>query len=204
MHLIRGFGCYSNSRTARQFVWLFEDARNKNIENVLILFGDQLYRMDYMELIQNHIDRNSDIIVLCVPVGESRASDYGLMKINNKTRVIQFWDKPTGAVLEEMRVDTQILGLSQDAALRNPYIASMGVYVFKTDVFLKLLTQVYPTANDFGSEILPSSVKEQNIQAYFFRDYWVDIDTLKSFYEANLALTKEVGLMKCVLAVNMF
>ncbi|KAL9231651.1 hypothetical protein vseg_006850 [Gypsophila vaccaria] len=177
----------------RQFIWLFEDARNKNIENVLILSGDQLYRMDYMELVQNHIDRNSDITVSCVPVGESRASDYGLMKINSKGRVIQFWEKPTGADLEAMRVDTQILGLSQDDALRNPYIASMGVYVFKTDVLLKLLTEVYPTANDFGSEILPSSVKERNIQAYLFRDYWEDIGTLKSFYEANLALTKEVS-----------
>lgn len=175
----------------RQFIWLFEDARNKHIENVLILSGDQLYRMDYMDLVQNHIDRNSDITVSCVPVGESRASDYGLMKIDSNGRVIQFCEKPRGSGLEAMRVDTQILGLPREDASRNPYIASMGVYVFKTEVLLKLLTQSSPTANDFGYEILPSAVKDQNIQAYLFRDYWEDIGTLRSFYEANLALTKE-------------
>ncbi|KAL2936324.1 Glucose-1-phosphate adenylyltransferase large subunit 1 [Bienertia sinuspersici] len=158
----------------RQFIWLFEDARNKEIENILILSGDQLYRMDYMDLVQNHIDRNSDITVSCIPVGESRASDYGLMKIDSRGRV---------------QVDTQILGLSREDASRNPYIASMGVYVFKTDVLLKLLTQTYPKSNDFGFEILPAAVKEQNIQAYLFRDYWEDIGTLKSFFNANLALT---------------
>ncbi|KMT00416.1 hypothetical protein BVRB_9g217200 [Beta vulgaris subsp. vulgaris] len=175
----------------RQFIWLFEDARNKQIENIVILSGDQLYRMDYMDLVQNHIDRNSDITVSCVPVGESRASDYGLMKIDSRGRVIQFWEKPKGTELEAMRVDTQILGLSQEDALSNPYIASMGVYVFRTDVLLKLLTQTCPKANDFGFEILPSAVKDQNIQAYLFRDYWEDIGTLKTFFDANLALTKE-------------
>ncbi|KAJ8450915.1 hypothetical protein Cgig2_032540 [Carnegiea gigantea] len=175
----------------RQFIWLFEDARNKHIENVLILSGDQLYRMGYMDLVQNHIDRNSDITVSCIPVGESRASDYGLMKIDSNGRVIQFMEKPRGADLEGMQVDTQILGLPREDALRNPYIASMGVYVFKTEVLLKLLTQAYPTANDFGYEILPSAVNDHNIQAYLFTDYWEDIGSLRSFYEANLALTAE-------------
>ncbi|XP_057520361.1 glucose-1-phosphate adenylyltransferase large subunit 1-like [Amaranthus tricolor] len=175
----------------RQFIWLFEDARNKEIENILILSGDQLYRMDYMDLVQNHIDRNSDITISCVPVGESRASDYGLMKIDSRGRVVHFSEKPKGQDLQAMRVDTQILGLSKEDAMKNPHIASMGVYVFKTEVLLKLLTQTYPRANDFGSEILPAAVKNQNIQAYLFRDYWEDIGTLNSFFEANLALTKE-------------
>lgn len=175
----------------RQFIWLFEDARNKEIENILILSGDQLYRMDYMDLVQNHIDRNSDITISCVPVGESRASDYGLMKIDSRGRVVHFSEKPEGQDLQAMRVDTQILGLSKEDAMKNPHIASMGVYVFKTEVLLKLLTQTYPRANDFGSEILPAAVKNQNIQAYLFRDYWEDIGTLNSFFEANLALTKE-------------
>ncbi|CAO2815033.1 unnamed protein product [Amaranthus hypochondriacus] len=175
----------------RQFIWLFEDARNKDIENILILSGDQLYRMDYMDLVQNHIDRNSDITISCVPVGESRASDYGLMKIDSRGRVVHFSEKPKGQDLQAMRVDTQILGLSKEDAMKNPHIASMGVYVFKTEVLLKLLTHTYPKANDFGSEILPAALKNQNIQAYLFRDYWEDIGTLSSFFEANLALTKE-------------
>ncbi|GAB2252789.1 hypothetical protein Droror1_Dr00005636 [Drosera rotundifolia] len=175
----------------RQFLWLFEDARNKEIENILILSGDQLYRMDYMDFVQNHIDRNADITVSCVPVGESRASDYGLMKIDSTGRVSQFHEKPKGADLKAMQVDTRRLGLSRAEAMVNPYIASMGVYLFKTDVLLELLTQRYPTANDFGSEILPSALNQHNVQAYLFRDYWEDIGTLKSFYDANLALTKE-------------
>ncbi|GMH18178.1 hypothetical protein Nepgr_020019 [Nepenthes gracilis] len=175
----------------RQFIWLFEDARNKNIENILILSGDHLYRMDYMEFVQNHIDRNADITLSCVPVDESRGSDFGLMKIDSRGRVSQFCEKPKGPDLKSMQVDTTILGLSREQAERKLYIASMGVYVFKTDVLLKLLTWRYPTANDFGSEIIPSALAEHNVQAYLFRDYWEDIGTLKSFYDANLALTKE-------------
>uniref|UniRef100_A0A7C8YJ33 Glucose-1-phosphate adenylyltransferase n=1 Tax=Opuntia streptacantha TaxID=393608 RepID=A0A7C8YJ33_OPUST len=179
----------------RHFLWMFEiyaqDPRNKDIENILILSGDQLYRMDYMDLVQNHVDRNSDITISCAPVGESRASDFGLVKIDSNGRVVQFLEKPRGPDLETMRFDTQVLGLSPEDAMRNPYIASMGIYVFKRDLLLEMLTQTYATANDFGSEILPSAVKERNIQAYLFRDYWEDIGTLKSFYEANLALTEE-------------
>ncbi|PHU10628.1 Glucose-1-phosphate adenylyltransferase large subunit, chloroplastic/amyloplastic [Capsicum chinense] len=175
----------------RQFIWVFEDAKNKNIENILILSGDHLYRMDYMELVQNHIDRNSDITLSCALAGDSRASDFGLVKIDSRGRVVQFAEKPKGFDLKAMQVDTTLLGLSPQDAKKSPYIASMGVYVFKTDVLLKLLKWRYPTANDFGSEIIPAAIDEQNVQAYIFRDYWEDIGTIKSFYEANLELTSE-------------
>ncbi|KAA8545992.1 hypothetical protein F0562_020557 [Nyssa sinensis] len=175
----------------RKFTWVFEDAKNKNIENILILSGDQLYRMDYMDFVQNHINRNADITVSCVPVGGSRASDYGLMKIDSRGRIIQFAEKPRGADLKAMQVDTTLFGLSQQDAVKTPYIASMGVYVFRTEVLLNLLRWRYPTSNDFGSEIIPSAVKEHNVQAYLFREYWEDIGTIKSFYDANLALTEE-------------
>ncbi|KAJ1393652.1 Trimeric LpxA-like superfamily [Sesbania bispinosa] len=175
----------------RQFTWVFEDAKHTNIENVLILAGDHLYRMDYMDLVQSHIDRNADITVSCAAVGDSRASDYGLVKVDSRGRIIQFSEKPKGADLKAMQVDTSILGLSPQDALRSPYIASMGVYVFKTDFLLKLLKWRYPTSNDFGSEIIPAAVREHNVQAYFFGDYWEDIGTIKSFYDANLALTEE-------------
>ncbi|XP_059647660.1 glucose-1-phosphate adenylyltransferase large subunit 1-like isoform X2 [Cornus florida] len=177
----------------RQFIWMFEDAKNKNIENIIILSGDHLYRMDYMELLQNHIDRNGDIMVSCVPVGDSRASDFGLMKIDSRGQVIQFAEKPKGADLKAMQVDTTRLGLSPQDAMEAPYIASMGVYVFRTDILLNLLRWRYPTSNDFGSEIIPAAVMEHNVQAYLFKDYWEDIGTIKSFYDANLALTEEIA-----------
>ncbi|KAG7010924.1 Glucose-1-phosphate adenylyltransferase large subunit 1 [Cucurbita argyrosperma subsp. argyrosperma] len=175
----------------RQFTWVFEDAKNRNVENILILAGDHMYRMDYMDFVQNHIDRNADISISCAAVGDSRASDYGLVKMDSRGRIIQFAEKPKGANLNAMRVDTTSLGLSREESLTSPYIASMGVYVFKTDILLNLLKGRYPTSNDFGSEIIPAAVKEHNVQAYIFRDYWEDIGTIKTFYDANLALTEE-------------
>ncbi|CAH9057478.1 unnamed protein product [Cuscuta europaea] len=175
----------------RQFTWVFEDAKNKDVDNIVILSGDQLYRMDYMDLVQNHIDRNSDITISCAAAGESRASDFGLVKIDRWGKVVQFSEKPKRGDLKAMEVDTTLLGLSPQDAKVNPYIASMGVYVFRRDVLLRLLKWRYPTSNDFGSEILPAAVMDHNVQAYVFRDYWEDIGTIKSFYDANLALTEE-------------
>ncbi|KAJ6839638.1 glucose-1-phosphate adenylyltransferase large subunit 3, chloroplastic/amyloplastic isoform X1 [Iris pallida] len=173
----------------RQFHWLFEDARNKHIEDVLILSGDHLYRMDYMDFVQKHRQSGADITLSTLAMDDSRASDFGLMKIDNKGRVMSFSEKPKGAGLKAMAMDTTILGLSREEAEKKPYIASMGVYVFKKDILLNLLRWRFPTANDFGSEIIPASVKEFFMKAYLFNDYWEDIGTIKSFFQANLALT---------------
>lgn len=175
----------------RQFTWVFEDAKTKNVDNILILSGDHLYRMDYMDFLQKHVDTNADITVSCIPMDDSRASDYGLMKIDETGRIVHFAEKPKGNLLKSMQVDTRLLGLSEDEALRNPFVASMGVYVFRTDVLLKLLRWKYPSCNDFGSEIIPCAVAEHNVQAYLFNDYWEDIGTIKSFFDANLALTEQ-------------
>ncbi|CAN6446625.1 unnamed protein product [Victoria cruziana] len=175
----------------RQFTWVFEGAKNKKVENILILSGDHLYRMDYMDFVQRHVDTGADITVSCVPMDDSRASDYGLMKIDDKSRIINFAEKPKGADLKAMQVDNTLLGLTPQEAKKYPYIASMGVYVFRASVLMRLLRWRYPTANDFGSEIIPSAVKEHNVQAYLFNDYWEDIGTVKSFFDANLALTEQ-------------
>ncbi|KAF2535444.1 hypothetical protein F2Q68_00022366 [Brassica cretica] len=129
------------------------------------------------------------ILCLCVLHGR-RASDFGLMKIDEKGRVISFSEKPKGDDLKAMAVDTTILGLSKEEAEKKPYIASMGVYVFKKEILLNLLRWRFPTANDFGSEIIPFSAKEFYVNAYLFNDYWEDIGTIRSFFEANLALTE--------------
>ncbi|WJX96847.1 Clathrin assembly protein complex 2 beta large chain [Trifolium repens] len=173
----------------RQFHWLFEDPRSKDIEDVLILSGDHLYRMDYMDFVKNHRESGADITLSCLPMDDSRASDFGLMKIDDKGRILSFSEKPKGAELKGMQVDTTVLGLSKEEALEKPYIASMGVYVFKKEILLNLLRWRFPTANDFGSEIIPASAKEFYMKAYLFNDYWEDIGTIRSFFEANLALT---------------
>ncbi|CAN6165699.1 unnamed protein product [Urochloa humidicola] len=175
----------------RQFLWLFEDARLKCIENILILSGDHLYRMDYMDFVQKHVDSGADISVACVPVDESRASDFGLMKADRNGRITDFLEKPKGESLKSMQVDTGLFGLSPDLADTYKYMASMGIYVFKADVLRKLLRGHYPTANDFGSEVIPMAAKDYDVQAYLFDGYWEDIGTIKSFFEANLALTDQ-------------
>uniref|UniRef100_A0A5B7AX40 glucose-1-phosphate adenylyltransferase n=1 Tax=Davidia involucrata TaxID=16924 RepID=A0A5B7AX40_DAVIN len=113
------------------------------------------------------------------------------MKIDKTGRIINFAEKPKGPALKAMQVDTSLLGLSEQDALKYPYIASMGVYVFRTDVLLKLLRWRHPSSNDFGSEIIPSAVTDHNVQAYLFNDYWEDIGTIKSFFDSNLALTEQ-------------
>ncbi|KAI4301624.1 hypothetical protein L6164_034884 [Bauhinia variegata] len=172
----------------RQFLWLFEDAEHRNIENILILCGDQLYQMDYKDFLQKHINSFADISISCLPVDDSRASDFGLVKVDKTGRINQFREKPKGELLRSMHVDTTILGLSAQEARKFPYIASMGIYLFKKDVLLNLLRERYPTANDFGSEVIPMAAKDFSVQAYRFNGYWEDIGTIKSFFDANLAL----------------
>ncbi|RVW55518.1 Glucose-1-phosphate adenylyltransferase large subunit 1, chloroplastic [Vitis vinifera] len=169
----------------RQFHWLFEDQRSKEIEDVLILSGDHLYRMDYMDFVQNHRQSGADITISCLPMDDR----FRFNEDRQQRRVLFFSEKPKGEDLKAMEVDTKVLGLSREEAEKKPYIASMGVYVFKKEILLNLLRWRFPTANDFGSEIIPASAKEFFIKAYLFNDYWEDIGTIRSFFEANLALT---------------
>ncbi|KAL6615642.1 hypothetical protein ACP70R_037912 [Stipagrostis hirtigluma subsp. patula] len=176
----------------RKFIWVLEDYYNqKDIEHIVILCGDQLYRMNYMELVQKHVDDNADITISCAPVDVSRASNCGLVKLDNTGRVLQFCEKPVGDDLESMRVDTNFLSYAFGDTQKYPYIASMGVYVFKRDALLDLLKSKYAQWHDFGSGILPKAVLEHNVQACIFTGYWEDVGTIKSFFDANLALTEQ-------------
>jgi glucose-1-phosphate adenylyltransferase len=125
-----------------------------------------------------------------VPMDEKRASDFGLMKIDNQGRIVDFSEKPKGDELKAMRVDTQSLGLTAEQAAEQPYIASMGIYVFKKQVLIDLL-KASLTQTDFGKEIIPGAAGKYNLQAFLFDGYWEDIGTIESFYDANLALTQQ-------------
>ena len=171
----------------RQYMWLLEEW---NADEYLILSGDHLYRMDYRQFIQRHRETKADITLSVIPIDHNRASDFGLMKIDESGRVIDFSEKPKGEALEKMQVDTTVLGLTPEQAALQPYIASMGIYVFKKDVLLKLLKESLEST-DFGKEIIPEASKDYNVQAYLFEDYWEDIGTITAFYQANLALTKQ-------------
>ncbi|WP_413175315.1 glucose-1-phosphate adenylyltransferase [Anabaena azotica] len=171
----------------RQYIWMLQDW---DVDEFLILSGDHLYRMDYRQFIQRHRDTNADITLSVIPIDDRRASDFGLMKIDNSGRVIDFSEKPKGEALAQMRVDTTVLGLTKEQAQLQPYIASMGIYVFKKDVLIKLLKESLERT-DFGKEIIPDAAKDHNVQAFLFDDYWEDIGTIEAFYEANLALTQQ-------------
>ncbi|WP_414550009.1 glucose-1-phosphate adenylyltransferase [Anabaena sp. CCY 0017] len=171
----------------RQYLWLLNEW---DADEYLILSGDHLYRMDYRQFIQRHRETGADITLSVIPIDKSRASDFGLMKIDQSGRVIDFSEKPKGDELDRMQVDTSVLGLSPEQAKLQPYIASMGIYVFKKDVLIKLLKESLEST-DFGKEIIPDASKDYNVQAYLFDDYWEDIGTIESFYNANLALTKQ-------------
>jgi glucose-1-phosphate adenylyltransferase len=169
----------------RKYIWLFAEW---DVDQFLILSGDHLYRMNYADFIQRHRETRADITLSVVPVEESRASEFGLMKIDERGRVTSFSEKPKGDALSAMSVDTTRLGLPQDKASEQPYIASMGIYVFEKQVLLDLMKA---PGTDFGREIIPAAAPGYNIQAYLFKDYWEDIGTIESFYNANLALTRQ-------------
>ncbi len=171
----------------RQYIWLLQEW---DAEEFLILSGDHLYRMDYRLFVQRHRETGADITLSVIPMDDRRASDFGLMKIDQSGRVIDFSEKPKGDDLYNMRVDTSLLGLTPEQAQQQPYIASMGIYVFKKEVLIKLLKESLEKT-DFGKEIIPDAAKDHNVQAYLFDGYWEDIGTIESFYDANLALTQQ-------------
>lgn len=171
----------------RQYLQLLKEW---DVDEYLILSGDHLYRMDYSQFVQRHRDTNADITISVVPMDERRASAFGLMKLDESGRVGDFCEKPSGDELTQMQVDTTLLGLNADQAREQPYIASMGIYVFKKEVLIDLLESNLEHT-DFGKEVIPKAAANHNIQAFLFDDYWEDIGTIEAFYEANLALAQQ-------------
>jgi glucose-1-phosphate adenylyltransferase len=173
----------------RQYLWLFKEW---DAEEYLILSGDHLYRMDYSAFVKHHRETGADITLSVVPIAEDTASEFGLMKVNDRGEIIDFSEKPKGDALKAMQVDTTCLGLDPETAKQKPYIASMGIYVFKRKALEDLLERIFTSQTDFGKEIIPGAAeKGYKLQAYLFDDYWEDIGTMRAFYEANLALTQQ-------------
>ena len=171
----------------RKYLWMLEAW---DVDEYLILSGDHLYRMDYTLFVERHRSTDADITLSVVPVNEKVAPSFGLMKIDAGGRIVDFYEKPKGDALKQMQVDTSTLGLTPEQAQEKPYIASMGIYVFKKQVLINLLRENLEQT-DFGKEIIPGSAKNHNVQAYLFDGYWEDIGTIEAFYNANLALTDQ-------------
>lgn len=171
----------------RKYLWMFEEA---DVDEFIILSGDHLYRMDYSDYVMKHRESGADVTLSVVPIGYKTASSFGLMKVDENNRIVDFSEKPKGEALEAMKVDTTAMGLSPEEAEDKPFIASMGIYVFKKQVLIDLLKN-NPDQTDFGKEIIPASSRDYNVQAYLFKGYWEDIGTIEAFYNANIALTEQ-------------
>jgi glucose-1-phosphate adenylyltransferase len=165
--------------------------RDWGIDTLLILSGDHLYRMDYRQFLARHHETDADVTVSVIPSDPISASDFGLLKTNQDGRIVEFREKPKGEELESMRVDTTTLGLSAQEASARPFLASMGIYVFKYDK-LEALLATDSTWMDFGKDVIPAAIPDGKVQAFVFDGYWGDIGTIAAFYKANMDLTSKV------------
>jgi glucose-1-phosphate adenylyltransferase len=163
---------------------------NHDFEYLLILSGDQLYRMDYRQIIHQHAESQADITIAMIPVSRRESQAFGIMQVNEDLRVTRFVEKPKDPALQDsLRLPQEWypkLGI-QDG--RELFLASMGIYVFSRDVVRNLLDN---TLADFGKHIIPSAIETHRVFAHVFQGYWEDIGTIRSFFDANLDVTSEL------------
>ncbi|OHD75982.1 MAG: glucose-1-phosphate adenylyltransferase [Spirochaetes bacterium RIFOXYC1_FULL_54_7] len=157
--------------------------RTQKPSHYLIVSGDQLYRMDLADMVDQHIKSGKALTIACTTVSREDASDFGIMKVDAESRIVEFQEKP-GPVkdISDFKVPKEFV---KDRRSHKDYLASMGIYVFDAALMEESLSV---KADDFGKEIIPNILKKQEVNAYIFEGYWEDIGTIKSFYEANLNL----------------
>jgi glucose-1-phosphate adenylyltransferase len=156
---------------------------------VLILSGDQLYQMDFAEMLDSHKNLKADITVATIPVTEKEAPEFGILR-SQEGLITSFIEKPKKELLpdwiSETGSDMKILGRS--------YLASMGIYIFNRQLLFDLLQNEFKDATDFGKEIIPQSINKYKVASYQYDGYWTDIGNIHSFFEANLDLTRDLPL----------
>jgi glucose-1-phosphate adenylyltransferase len=163
---------------------------NHDFEYVIILSGDQLYRMDLRRMITQHIETYADITIATLPVGREPAQSFGLMQINEEKRITRFVEKPKDpAVLDAIRIQPESYGRLGIEGEEEYFLASMGIYVFNRDMMVKLLDNDH---TDFGKHIIPTAISKCRVFSYIFQGYWEDIGTIKAFFDANLDLVSEL------------
>lgn len=159
---------------------------NEFVNNVVILSGDQVYRMNYNVMLQHMLETGADIVVGTVPVVREDAKGFGIMLVNKRGQITNFMEKPKEA--EEL----DSLKLSEDQKkmfnIEDPnkeYLASMGIYVFRRNVLKEILEDV--SMMDFGKDIIPEAIKKYKVFSYAFQGYWEDVGTIKAYFEANIS-----------------
>ena len=171
----------------QQIRYVLED----RCSHILILSGDQLYRMDFARLLQTHEETRADATIAVLPVAAEATPGFGIMRLDDEGRVIGFVEKPqTPPQLEPFFTPGSWIEGRGIPAKGRHYLASMGIYLFRRDVLIEMLNAP-PLATDFGKEIFPRSMKTHRVQAHLFDGYWEDVGTVKAYHEASLALTSD-------------
>lgn len=155
----------------------------------LVLAGDHLYRMDFAEVIESHIDRKADITIAAQPVVPGEASEMGIFLFDRGGQIAGFEEKPNAARLAQIGRSIPEGSSFAGHSDAKPFVASMGIYVFSRDVLLDVLKRA--DATDFGREIIPAAIGTHRVNAYLYDGYWADVGTVESFYEANMLLTRD-------------
>jgi glucose-1-phosphate adenylyltransferase len=154
----------------------------------VVLAGDHLYRMDYSEIVEAHIDRQADITIAAQPVTPEDASSMGILRFDRDGQIIAFEEKPDAARLAEIGRSIPVGASFGGHVADKPFVASLGIYVFSREVLFEVLEQ--DDATDFGRGIIPHALNQYEVQAHLFRGYWADVGTIQSFYDANVMLTR--------------
>jgi glucose-1-phosphate adenylyltransferase len=164
---------------------------NHDFDYVLILSGDQLYRMDFRKVLTQHIESNAELTIATIPVHRREAEALGIMQIDRERRITRFVEKPKDpAIQDSLKIPRDMYGfLEITGDEEDLLLASMGIYVFNRDVLIKLLDN---SLTDFGKHIIPTAIDVHRVFSYVFQGYWEDIGTIRAFFEANLDITSEL------------
>lgn len=166
----------------RQHIRLLQDS---DIKQVLVLSGDQLYRMNYADLLATHEANNADVTIAGIPVTDEASSAFGIMRFDDAGRVEGFLEKPkTPEELELVRTDPSWIERAGIPAAGRSLMASMGIYLFDRDCLLDLLLKT--DYQDFGKEVFPAAIRAKHVQLHPFDGYWEDIGTIRSYYQCNI------------------
>jgi len=158
---------------------------NHDFDYALILSGDQLYQMDFEQMVEKHIKMKAAISIATIPVNAKDATSFGILKTNDKDEITSFIEKPAAELLPDW---TSEVSNEMKNEGRN-YLASMGIYIFNRDLLVELMKN--PDTNDFGKEIIPQAIEKHKVVSFQYEGYWTDIGNIDSFFEANLGLTDD-------------
>lgn len=161
----------------------------KGVEHILILSGDQLYRMNYLDMLRTHVLNTADVTIAALPVERDAAGSLGIMRCDVSGRVTGFLEKPqTQQEIDLVRMDPAWIDSQGLDSKGRDCLASMGLYIFNRDLLFEILAKT--SYQDFGKEVFPAAIRSRKVQVHLFDGYWEDIGTIRAFYDANLQLTK--------------